>query len=159
MALDPTMDEGEAHLDRIAQQIADHTALYLRDPEAAHIWDSTVIGIPGPIKTLLLHTTGRVTGREHIVGLQYYLLDGRYVIVASKAGAAEHPHWYRNLVARPECRFQAGLFQSAARARTAEGDERQRLWQAVCDEQPEYPIYQARTEREIPVVVLDLVVG
>ena len=153
------MDESEAHLDRIARQIANHTALYMKDPEKAHIWDSTVIGIPGPIKTLLLHTRGRVSGKDHVVGLQYYLLDQHYVVVASKAGAAEHPHWYRNLVENPECHIQAGSFGSTAEARTAEGDERQRLWRAVSTEQPEYVIYQARTDREIPVVVFELVDG
>lgn len=149
------MATANEHLRRIARHIAEHTALYLRDPEAAHIWDSTVIGIPGPVKTLLLHTKGRKTGQDRSTVLQYFTPDGLYVVVGSKAGVADHPAWYLNLLAEPNCRFQAGAFGTKARARSVTGEEYEQLWQYVCAEQPEYIKYQQRTDRQIPVVVLD----
>ena len=149
------MATANEHLRRIARHIAEHTALYLRDPEAAHIWDSSVIGIPGPVKTLLLHTTGRKTGQGRPIVLQYFTPDDLYVVVGSKAGVADHPAWYLNLLDEPKCRFQAGAYGTKARACSVAGEEYARLWQYVCAEQPEYTKYQKRTDRQIPVVVLE----
>ena len=138
------------------KHVSEHIAFYRRDPEAAHMWDSTVIGIPGPVPTLLLTTKGRKSGETRYAVLQYFRPEGDYVVIASKAGARRHPAWYLNLVDTPECEIQAGAFRAKAKARTATGAERQRLWDAVCAEQPEYPKYQSRTDREIPVVVFDI---
>jgi proline iminopeptidase len=77
------------------------------------------------------------------------------VIVASKGGAPENPGWYRNLVKTPEVELQVKDEVFRARARTAEGAERERLWAKVNEVWPHYAEYATRTEREIPVVVLE----
>ena len=76
-------------------------------------------------------------------------------MVASKGGAPQHPGWYRNLLANPEVEVQVGTEKCKARARTATGEERGRLWQRALEFWPPYAEYQKKTEREIPVVVLD----
>lgn len=140
----------------VRKTIAEHHALYLRDPEAAHVWDPIVIGVPGgPVRCLLLFHTGRKSGKRLYSVLQYYEWDGKIAIVASKGGAARNPAWYANLVANPSCEVWIGASRSAATARTAAGDERTRWWDRVTREQPVQLEYQARTAREIPVVVLE----
>lgn len=107
------------------------------------------------VPSLLLTTTGRKSGDKFIFPL-YYGTDGdSYFIIASKGGAPEHPGWYRNLVANPEVEIQVGTKKIAARARTASGDERARLWTKSLEFWPPYADYQKKTDREIPVVVLD----
>jgi deazaflavin-dependent oxidoreductase (nitroreductase family) len=106
-------------------------------------------------KILLLTTTGRRTGNETTTPLIYEQDGDRYVIVASKGGAPEHPGWYRNLAKTPEVEVQVKDEVFKARARTAEGEERERLWKLVNQQWPDYDAYQTRTEREIPVVVLE----
>jgi deazaflavin-dependent oxidoreductase (nitroreductase family) len=83
--------------------------------------------------------------------------EGRYVVVASKGGAPRHPHWYLNLTADPDVHVQIEGDRFAARARTTEGEERERLWRLMAAIWPPYDEYQARTDREIPVVVLERV--
>ena len=75
--------------------------------------------------------------------------------LASKGGAPQHPGWYRNILANPEVDVQVGTAKMKARARAATGDERARLWQKSLEFWPPYADYQKKTEREIPVVVLD----
>jgi deazaflavin-dependent oxidoreductase (nitroreductase family) len=118
------------------------------DGEEGHIWreGSTV---------LLLTTTGRKTGEEHTTPLIYALDDGNPVIVASKGGAPKHPGWYRNLSKTPEVGVQIKGDVFRARARTTEGEERERLWRRVNEVWPHYEEYQTKTDREIPVVVLE----
>jgi len=106
-------------------------------------------------KILLLTTTGRRTGNETTTPLIYEQDGEKYVIVASKGGAPEHPGWYRNLAKTPEVEVQVKDEVFKARARTAEGEERERLWKLVNQQWPDYDAYQTRTEREIPVVVLE----
>jgi len=107
-------------------------------------------------KVLLLTTKGRRTGEPRTVPLIYEDTgDGAYVIVASKGGAPEHPGWYRNLVADRDVEVQVRDDVFAATARTAEGEERERLWRLATRQWPDYDAYQQRTEREIPVVVLE----
>ena len=85
-----------------------------------------------------------------------YLTDGeRVVIVASKGGADAPPAWYRNLEANPEVQVQVKGDRFAARARTATPDEKPELWRKMTSVWPDYDNYQRRTEREIPVVVLE----
>ena len=141
------------------RQIADHIALYRRDPEKAHMWDSSVIGIPGPVATLLLRTTGRRSGQHRFAALQYFRSEGHFIVVGSKGGMPTHPAWFMNLQDCPDCEIQAGSLKATARARIAEGAERKRLWDAVTKEQPEYLKYERRTDREIPVVVFELEAG
>jgi deazaflavin-dependent oxidoreductase (nitroreductase family) len=113
-----------------------------------HIWrqGSTI---------LLLTTTGRKTGEKRTVPLIYAEDGGRYVIIASKGGAPEHPGWYENLAKSPEVELQVKDEVFRARARTAEGEERERLWQKANEVWPPYAEYAKRTARQIPVVVLE----
>lgn len=104
---------------------------------------------------LLLTTTGRRSGEEHTTPLIYRERDGDYVLVASRGGAPSHPGWYLNLAADPEVEVQVLSDRFPARARTATGEERSRLWELMTENWPAYTDYQAKTEREIPVVVLE----
>jgi deazaflavin-dependent oxidoreductase (nitroreductase family) len=108
------------------------------------------------VPSLLLTTTGRKSGEKIIFPLFYGDTgDGGYIIVASKGGAPKHPQWYLNLVANPEVEVQVGTKKMKARARTVSGDERARLWTKALEFWPPYADYAKKTEREIPVVVLD----
>jgi len=132
-----------------------HIDLYRTDPERAHQWDSSALGGPGVLPTLLLTTRGRRSGEPRPVPLIYGSRGAGYVVIASKGGMPEHPLWFRNLEAEPECEVQVGARTLRARARVAEGQEREELWQAMVGVYPPYDSYQKRTERTIPVVVLD----
>ena len=104
---------------------------------------------------LLLTTTGRRSGKESTVPLIYDLDGENPVIVASKGGAPEDPGWYRNLQKHPEVGVQIMGERFRARARTAEGGERERLWRQMNRMWPHYDEYRQKTDREIPVVVLE----
>jgi proline iminopeptidase len=104
---------------------------------------------------LLLTTVGRRTGRETTTPLIFALDGGNPVIVASNGGAPEHPGWYRNLVKNPLVGVQIEGGHFRARAVVAEGAERERLWALMNGVWPHYAEYQERTERTIPVVVLE----
>jgi proline iminopeptidase len=110
-------------------------------------------------KILLLTTKGRKSGEPRTIPLIYEGDGDRYVIVASKGGAPEHPGWYRNLQKDPNVELQVRDEVFPARARTAEGEERERLWQLVNEQWPDYDSYQTKTDREIPVVVLERTSG
>jgi deazaflavin-dependent oxidoreductase (nitroreductase family) len=107
------------------------------------------------VPSLLLTTTGRKSGERFVFPLFYGKVGGSYFVVASKGGAPEHPGWYRNILADPEVEVQVGTVTTKARARTAAGEERARLWREALEFWPPYADYQRKTEREIPVVVLD----
>jgi deazaflavin-dependent oxidoreductase (nitroreductase family) len=104
---------------------------------------------------LLLTTTGRVSGRPRTTPLIYRADGDRWVVVASKGGAPRHPGWYENLVATPDATVQVRADEVPVRASTAEGAERERLWTLMTEVWPDYDEYQARTDRQIPVVVLE----
>jgi deazaflavin-dependent oxidoreductase (nitroreductase family) len=104
---------------------------------------------------LLLTTTGRRSGEDRTTPLIHRADDGRWVIVASKGGWPEHPVWFKNLSANPDATIQVKADVVPVRARTAEGDERERLWGLMTEVWPDYDAYQGRTDREIPVVVLE----
>jgi deazaflavin-dependent oxidoreductase (nitroreductase family) len=106
-------------------------------------------------KILLLTTTGRKTGQPRTTPLIYENADDKYVIVASKGGAPEHPGWYENLAKEPQVELQVKDEVFPARARTAHGEEREQLWKLVTQQWPDYDAYQTKTDREIPVVVLE----
>jgi proline iminopeptidase len=116
--------------------------------EVGHIWKegSTI---------LLLTTKGRKTGKETTTPLIYAQDGDRYIVVASQGGAPTHPGWYRNLVRHPEVEVQVEEDIFFARARTAQGAERERLWRKANEVWPHYDEYATRTERVIPVVVLE----
>ena len=136
--------------------IAQHVKLYLEDPEKGHDWDSTQIGGPGVLPCLLLITRGRKTGNTITLPVIYGQAGDAFVIIASKGGAPAHPAWYLNLVAEPECEIQVRKERFRVKARTAEGEEREALWQKLAEIYPPYNDYQLSAgERQIPVVVLE----
>jgi deazaflavin-dependent oxidoreductase (nitroreductase family) len=114
--------------------------------ERGYHWKGTTI--------LLLSTTGRSSGETRTTPLIHRTDDGRWVIVASKGGAPEHPGWYQNLLADPEATIEVKDQEIPVRASTAEGAERARLWSSMAEVWPAYDDYQTKTDREIPVVVL-----
>jgi F420H(2)-dependent quinone reductase len=81
--------------------------------------------------------------------------DGKYVAVASKGGAPEQPEWYYNFRAHPEVELQDGPDKRTYRARVLEGDERAEWWQHAVETWPTYASYQTKTDREIPVFLLE----
>jgi deazaflavin-dependent oxidoreductase (nitroreductase family) len=103
---------------------------------------------------LQLTTKGRKSGERRTTPLIYGRSGDDYVVVASKGGSDEPPGWYANLQDDPEVEVQVLDDVFPARARTATADEKPALWQEMVGHWPYYDAYQERTEREIPVVVL-----
>lgn len=106
---------------------------------------------------LLLTTTGRRSGLARTTPLIFAADGGSLVVVASNGGAPDHPAWYRNLGADPHAEVQVRADRFPVTARTAEGGERARLWALVTVDWPNYDEYTTRTDRVIPVVVLERV--
>jgi deazaflavin-dependent oxidoreductase (nitroreductase family) len=104
---------------------------------------------------LLLTTRGGHTGQERTNPLAYSRDGNRYVVIASKGGAPTNPDWYRNLRANPNVVVEVGPERFAAKATVAQGEERQRLYDAQAARMPAFREYQERTAREIPVVLLE----
>ena len=128
--------------------VAEHTRKYVEtNGEEGYIWN----GVP----TLALTTTGRRSGKLHRTMLIYGRDGDRYVVVASKGGAEQHPQWYRNLQENPDVQVQVGAERFSARARTATPEEKPRLWKMMAEIWPAYDQYQTKTSREIPVVILE----
>ncbi|GAA4395332.1 nitroreductase family deazaflavin-dependent oxidoreductase [Actinomadura sp. NPDC048032] len=119
------------------------------DGAEGHDWNGTV--------TLLLTTTGRRSGKEHTTPLIYQTEGDAYLVVASKGGADEPPLWYRNLQDTPEVKVQVKGDKFTARARTATPEEKPPLWRKMAATWPDYDEYQKKTDRDIPVVVLERV--
>ena len=134
-----------------------HTNRYLESGGTeGHMYKMNVPGrgeIVAP--ALLLTTTGRKSGDKYIFPLFYGEDGGKYFVVASKGGAPEHPGWYRNMLANPEVEVQVGTKKLKARARTVSGAERAKLWTKALEFWPPYADYAKKTDREIPVVMLD----
>jgi deazaflavin-dependent oxidoreductase (nitroreductase family) len=114
--------------------------------DVGYLWN----GVP----TLLLTTTGRRTGEPRTTPLIFGRDGDDYLVVASMGGAPRHPAWYLNLTARPDASIQVRAEQLPVVARTATSDEKPRLWRTMAGLWPNYDVYQTRTERVIPVVVL-----
>jgi len=128
---------------------AEHVRRYLEtDGEVGYRWRNDA-----PI--LILTTTGRKSGEQRLRPLIFGEDDGRYVVVTSQGGKPVHPDWYLNLTADPDVHVQVKADRFPARARTAEGEERDRLWRQMAQIWPPYDDYQQKTERRIPVVVLE----
>ena len=114
--------------------------------DVGYLWN----GVP----TLLLTTTGRRSGQPRTTPLIFAPDGDDYLVVASMGGAPDHPQWYRNLLANPRAQIQVKADVMPVMARTASPEEKPRLWSIVRDAWPNYDVYQSRTERVIPVVVL-----
>lgn len=106
---------------------------------------------------VMLTATGRRSGQPREVQL-YAFPDGeRLVIVGSRGGSPRDPVWADNLRADPRASIRRGRAVTDVRAREVEGDERDRLWDLVCEAFPMYARYQRKTKRTIPIFVLDTV--
>ena len=103
---------------------------------------------------MLVTTTGRKSGKPRTVPLIYLEDGGDLVIVASKGGMSHHPAWYRNLEANPDVEVEIGSERRQMRARRASDEEKAELWPRLTQIYRDYDDYQARTDRNIPVVVL-----
>lgn len=105
--------------------------------------------------TMLLTVQGRKTGKLYTTPLIYIQDKDRYVIAAAYSGSDRHPIWWLNLQAHPEAELQVMNKRLRVRAQLAQPDERARLWQSLCRMYPYFTDYEARTTREIPIVVLN----
>jgi deazaflavin-dependent oxidoreductase (nitroreductase family) len=125
----------------------EHVRVYRQTAgERGYHWRGTTI--------LLLTTEGRTSGEPRTTPLIHRTDGDRWVVMASKGGAPENPSWFENLQASPEATIQVQAEQVPVRATTATGEERSRLWSLMAEVWPAYDDYQAKTAREIPVVVL-----
>ena len=104
---------------------------------------------------ILVTHRGAKSGTEYTTPLVYTTDGDRYVVIASKGGAPDDPQWFRNMVANPDVTVEVGTERFPARARVAEGDERDRLFRAQADLMPNFDDYAKATTRTIPVVVLE----
>lgn len=104
---------------------------------------------------LLLHTTGAKSGKERINPMMYQDLGGKIAVFASKGGADTNPDWYRNVVAHPEVTAEIGVDTRSFRARIADAAERGPIWERQKQDFPGFAEYEAKTSREIPVVILE----
>jgi deazaflavin-dependent oxidoreductase (nitroreductase family) len=104
---------------------------------------------------LLLHTVGRKSGEPRITPLLYVPDGERWLLVASNAGDDRPPAWWLNLRAAGLATIQVGRARHRVRAREADPGERPGLWKRACDQYPNYALYEQRTTRPIPVVVLE----
>jgi deazaflavin-dependent oxidoreductase (nitroreductase family) len=128
--------------------VARHIRRYVEtDGRKGHRWSG--------VHTLLLTTRGRRTGKLRRTALIYGRDGDRYLVVASRGGAKHHPSWYLNLAENPEVQVQVGADRFTARASTATSEEKPRLWRSMASIWPEYDSYQVKTERDIPVVILE----
>jgi len=146
-----TSDSGSPSqvVDSPTSWVGDHIRDYVESGgEKGHEWRDGV-------RTLLLTVKGRKSGVWRRTALIYGRDGENYVVVASKGGAEKHPLWYLNLRDNPDAEVQVGPDKVTVRARTAEGEERDRLWQTMASIWPDYNNYQKKTDRQIPVVVLE----
>ncbi|BCJ58299.1 nitroreductase family deazaflavin-dependent oxidoreductase [Micromonospora endophytica] len=145
------MSTSEQVVDSPEGWVAEHINRYVdTDGADGHEWQ------PG-VFTLLLTTRGRRSGKLRRTALIYGRDGDAYVVVASQGGDPRHPAWYLNLLAEPEVQVQVGADRFTARARTATAEERARLWPTMAGIWPAYDDYQTKTDREIPVVLLERV--
>ena len=126
----------------------EHVARYeATDGQEGHDWRGT--------QTLILTTKGRRSGEPRKTPLIYGEHDGNLLVVASRGGADQPPAWYRNIRADPHVEVQRWGERFKARARDATPEEKPELWRIMTGHWPDYDAYQRRTDRPIPVVVLE----
>jgi deazaflavin-dependent oxidoreductase (nitroreductase family) len=138
----------EEVFDSPAEWVAKHIHDYVEtDGEVGHIWRGYT--------TLLLTTVGRKSGQLRRTALIYGQEADNYIVVASRGGHSKNPAWYLNLADNPAVDVQVLADKFPAVARTAAGEERERLWALMAALHPAYNTFQAKTKRQIPVVVLE----
>jgi F420H(2)-dependent quinone reductase len=113
-----------------------------------------LLGRIGGQPVLLMETVGRRTGSDRVTPLQYLTHDGSFIVVAANHGARRPPAWSLNLRANPDAWLQVDAQRLHVRARWAEGEERQRLWQELVAANRYLPRVADKAQREIPVIVL-----
>ena len=128
---------GQEHVDRYRET----------DGEEGHDWNGASV--------LILTTTGRRSGQRRDTPLIYGRSGENYLVVASKGGADEPPAWFVNLEADPETEVQVKADRLKTRARVATPEEKPQMWKTMTSAWPAYDEYQTKTEREIPIVVLE----
>jgi deazaflavin-dependent oxidoreductase (nitroreductase family) len=106
---------------------------------------------------LILTTTGRKSGKERKNALIFQEVPGGYAIVSSKGGSPDHPDWHYNLEANPDVKVQVKGDKFDARAHVADSEEREKIWPKMAKVWPDYNEYVKKTDREIPIVVLERV--
>jgi deazaflavin-dependent oxidoreductase (nitroreductase family) len=148
----PSKQEEKAVDDAFRTRSGNHVARYIAT-NGEQGYDDNSHKAP----TLLLTTTGRRTGRSHTAPLYFAEDAGRYIIIASKGGSDRDPQWYLNLATNPEVGVQIRDESFQATARTADADEKARLWPLLADQMPFYNTYQAKAQRDIPLVILERV--
>jgi deazaflavin-dependent oxidoreductase (nitroreductase family) len=104
---------------------------------------------------LLLHSTGAKSGQARVNPMMYQADGDNFAVFASKAGAPTNPDWYHNLVANPRAAVEVGDTTVNVVARVAEGADRERLWSRQKELYPGFADYEAKTTREIPVIILE----
>lgn len=112
---------------------------------------NTLRGVP----IIVLTSIGAASGKLRKTPLMRVEHEGRYAVVASKGGAPKHPAWFRNLVENPHVELQDGAVKRDYTARLVHGSERDEWWQRAVAVWPDYDAYTRRTDREIPVFVLE----
>ena len=128
---------GQEHVDRYVET----------DGEEGHDWNGSTV--------LILTTTGRRSGDPRSTPLIYGKSGDKHLVVASKGGADEHPYWFQNIEADPEVQVQVKDDRFTARARAATPEEKPEMWKTMTSKWADYDEYQKKTDREIPVVVLE----
>jgi deazaflavin-dependent oxidoreductase (nitroreductase family) len=111
--------------------------------------------VEGGLPLVLLTIKGAKTGKPYIYPLMSVPYENGYLAVASKGGAPEHPKWYHNLVANPDITLEVGADKFPAHARLLSGEERARAFEKAITVFAPYADYQKKTEREIPVFLLE----
>jgi deazaflavin-dependent oxidoreductase (nitroreductase family) len=115
-----------------------------------------VVGGPfAGIPLLLLHNTGAKSGTPRINPLAYQPLEHGYAVFGSMGGAPKHPAWFHNIVANPEVEIEVGERTEKVVARVVTGEERSRIWEKQKATVPQFAEYEQKTDREIPVIVLE----
>ena len=112
-------------------------------------------GVLEGVPVVILTTRGRKSGKLRKSPLMRVEHNGTYAVVASMGGAPQHPVWYLNLVDNPDVTLQDGSDVFDFRARTADADEKREWWPRLTAVWPAYDTYQASTERDIPVIILE----
>ena len=136
--VDATTLHGQKHVDAYLES----------DGEVGHDWKNGT-------STLILTTRGRKSGEERRNALIYGMAGDNPIIVASRGGTPQHPAWYLNLRDDPQVQVQIRGDKFDARARDATPEERPELWKQMAEIWPDYDAYQERTDREIPIVILE----
>jgi deazaflavin-dependent oxidoreductase (nitroreductase family) len=132
----------------------------------ANDWNKQIIAefrsnggkVGGPFEgapILLLHTTGAKSGQARVHPMMYLADGDNYAVFASKAGAPTNPDWYHNLVANPRASIEVGDKTVNVVAKVAEGETRERLWSQQKERYTGFAEYEAKTTRQIPVVILE----